>query len=664
MRKVLAIATVSLLFFGCGKSLQESSGAPDIITANPVKRSYFVFDPFSKEPNSPIGIPFPNDLFWKEGKVVLNVERAKDPEERALYEAVNSLNLKGLSPNTPIFVPLSSDREIDLESLKGRFFLFDLTSLKELAEGGSPQSPIDCTSSLVFLQEGRYLKFYPVKPLSPGHEYLFVILSGVKDFEGKEVLPAQIYNQLESTEPLKDKELEKLREAYQTELYGKVFPLLTKLTGIEFNRESVEEAFTFTTANKTLSLEDFKSIEAYLKGETSTLQVEGLPYSNIQAELDGILQVLNSANFIAFLKGLAQKATLERGILTFPAVSIRKLGELLTVLGKVKSGDLDPNGVNWGDYISFIPLFVGNKENYDGEVYIFQHGLGSSKERAGELLEGIPLTVVAIDLPFHGDYTSLTSSQEPDPNCLNEEGKGSGKCFLTGNPISDRLNIYQAVFNIALLEKLLREGTYDLNGDGKTDVPRKVNFVGVSMGSITGEVAFKSSTLDRAVFSVGGGNLVSIVDSAKNQLIESLLESTGIKKNTNAYGVVLGLFQLILDPADPTFHGLTPERAQDCLFQSACCDTVVPPVSNRAFGNSLYGNATPVYLRTFQDFEDPPAEPKWYVYGDASHWVIHSFLLKSSLENYPEVAPHTDEEYLKAATKGAQRQAYKFLTSD
>ncbi len=664
MKKVLTLVAVSLLFFGCGKSLQESSGAPDIITANTVKRSYFVFDPFSREPNSPIEIPFPNDLFWKEGKVVLNLERAKSPEEKALYEAVNSLNLKGLSPNTPIFVPLSSDREIDLETLKGRFFLFDLTSLIELAEGGSPQSPIDCTSSLAFLQEGRYLKFYPVKPLFPGHKYLFVILSGVRDFEGKEVLPAQVYNQLELEKPLEDKELEKLREFYQTELYGKVFPLLTKLTGIEFNRESVEEAFTFTTADKTLSLKDFKLIEAYLEGKGEVLQVEGLPYSGVQGEIGGIVQVLNSADFTAFLRSLAQKATLERGIPVFPAVSIKKLGELLAVLGEVKSGDLDPNSVNWGDYISFIPLFVGNKEKYSGEVYIFQHGLGSSKERAGELLDGIPLTVVAIDLPFHGDYTSLTSSQEPDPNCLNEEGKGNGKCFLTGNPVTDRLNIYQSVFNIVLLEKLLRKGTYDLNGDGLADVPQKVNFVGVSMGSITGEIAFKGSTINRAVFSVGGGNLVSIVDSAKNQLIESFLENTGIKKNTNSYGVMLGLFQLILDPADPTFHRLSSERAQNCLFQSACCDTVVPPVSNRAFGNSLYGNATPVYLKTFQDFENPPAEPKWYVYGDASHWVIHSFLLKSSLENYPEVASHTDEEYLKAATKGAQKQAYKFLTSD
>ncbi len=664
MRKLLTAVSLSLILFGCGKSLQESSEAPNIITANTVERSYFVFDPFSKEPNSLIGIPFPNDLLWKEGKVVLNAEEVEDPEKKALYEAVNLLNLKGLSPNTPIFVPLSSDREIDLSTLKGRFFLFDLTSLQELAEGSSPQSPIDCTLNLSFLQEGNYLKFYPVKPLSPGHRYLFVILKGVKDAEGKEVLPAQVYNQLESTQPLEDKELEKLREVYQTELYGKVFPLLTKLTGVEFNRETVDEAFTFTTADKTLSLKDFKAIEAYLKGESDSLQVEGLPYSQVQSEVGEIVQVLNSAQFTAFLKDLAQKATLQMGAPIFPAVSIGKLGELLVVLNEVKSGNLDPNSVNWGDYISFIPVFIGNKDRYNGEVYIFQHGLGSSKERARELLEGIPLTVVAIDLPFHGDYTSLTSSQEADPNCLNEEGKGSGKCYLTGNPVSDRLNIYQSVFNIVLLEKLLREGTYDLNGDGQSETPQKVSFVGVSMGSITGEIAFKNSTINRAVFSVGGGNLVSIVDSAKNQLIESLLESTGVKKNTNAYGVMLGLFQLILDPADPTYYSLSQERAQNCLFQSACCDTVVPYISNEAFANSLYENATPIYLKTVEDFEDPPIEPSWYVYGDTSHWVIHSFLLTSSLENYPEVAPHTDEEYLRAATEGAQRQAYKFLTSD
>ena len=678
MRRLLSFALISGLFFSCGGSLQDTSSTSAIVNYNPIDRSYLVFDPFSKEADSPLGLPFPNDILLAQdgGYLEIDTSGVSDPGKRALYEAINSLKVKGFSPNTPIFIPLSSDRKIDLSTLKGRVYLIDLTALSELASGravSSPFSLVDHTSRLQALQDGNYLKFYPVRPLEAGHRYLFVILKGIKDEEGKELLPAQVYNQLESKEPLSDPRLEALREEYRSELYEKLFPLLSQLSGVEFNEESVDEAFTFTTADRTLSAGDFGAIESYLKGETSSLRVSGLPYSSLSSDFNAFLRPLSDENFVKFLAGLTSYFSAKEGRPLFPAISVKELGAFVEKVGEVApeiaGGELSFGDVDWSQFVKFIPVYIGNTGLYRGKVYIFQHGLGGNRLRAQALEKGISLPVVAIDLPLHGDYTTLTDSQQPDPSCVAEvDGKtvATGRCFLTGNVVSDRLNVYQAAFNLLLLEKLLKKGVYDLNGDGYPDVPSEVDFVGVSMGSITGELAYAGSTvIDKAVFSVGGGNYVSIIDSAKNELIEGLLSSTGLKKNTNAYAFTLGIFQLILDPADPSYFPLSSDKAGRTLFQSACCDTVVPPVSNHSFAVSLFGSTvSPVELKTVSDFENPPAEPGWYVYGDQEHWVTHSFLLRWTLDGYPEVEGHTTEDYLEAATRGAQKQADLFLNSD
>ncbi|WP_457679154.1 hypothetical protein [Thermovibrio sp.] len=660
MKRLLSLSLLGLILISCGGKLQNFSSSPqEEVNYNPIERSYLVFDPYSTKAEQPVGIPFPNDLLFSStgGYLKVDLSKIEDPEERALFEAINRLNLKGFSPNTPIFIPLSSDRDLDLSSLKGRYYLIDLTLLKELSTKGTPSelfSLIDHSVRLYPLQDGNYLKFYPVKPLEAGHQYLFVLLSGIKDSEGKELLPSQVYNELESTTPLSDDSLEKVREFYQSKIYGELFPLLTQLSGVKFDRDTVLEAFTFTTADKTLSLSDFKSIEDFLSGESSKLEVSGLSYLAVQSEVNNLNLV--ASQVAPLLKELAISESLREGRPVFPAVSVRKLSDFLKVASQVSAGLLDPKVVNWGDYLNFIPLLIGNGSYYDGKLFVFQHGLGSSKEKALNLEEVVKIPFVAIDLPYHGDYTKLTLSDQFE--C------GEGKCFLTGNVVSDRLNIYQAQFNLLVLSNLLKLGTYDLDGDGAPDAPSEVDFVGVSMGSITGEVAYSvGSSFSKAAFSVGGGNLVSIIDSARNELIEGLLSQTGLKKNTNGYVFTLGIFQTILDPADPSYYPLSPQKSEKSLFQSACCDTVVPFVSNLSFAYSLFGvGAKPVVLDAVEEFQEPPSSSGWYQFGDPEHWVIHSFLTGWNLESYPEVAPHTNEDYLKEATLGAQKQVYLFLS--
>ena len=178
MKKLLAALTVLSIISSCGGSLQSSSGAPSQINTQNTERSYLVFDPFSKSANQPLGIPFPNDIFWASQKrgetyVSLDTSSVSDPAEKLLFEAINQLHIKGLSPNTPIFIPLSSNEPLEMASLNGKFLLVDLTVLRELSQAQSDEEkakliPLLIQSNRLYVsQDGRYLKFYPVNPLRP-----------------------------------------------------------------------------------------------------------------------------------------------------------------------------------------------------------------------------------------------------------------------------------------------------------------------------------------------------------------------------------------------------------------------------------------------------------------------------------------------------------------
>jgi len=571
-----------------------------------------VFDPIATDRGAPIGIPFPIDTLFKEtgGYLYLDTSEINDPAKKALYEAINRLKIKGFSSNTPIIVPLINDIPIDASSLAGKYLLIDLDT-KE-----------DHTDRLTFKQDGRYLKFYPVKPLEPGHKYAFLLLDGIKDANGNPLISPQVFNSLE-----------------EEGLFDPIYQ------AVGLSRKDVLEAFTFTTADKTLSSQDLGAIKAYLISlqndpNTPFPTINGLSYESIENDyknldnaVDGILGLVLSSQEL--------KNYVRSGL--FPAFDVTKLSELSL---KVASGE----AFDIKDYVKFIPVFIGNRENYNGSVYIFQHGLGGYKEQAENLLNDINLPVVAIDLPFHGDYTKLTENSETE--C------GEGKCFLTSNVAQNRFNIYQAVFNLRLLEKLLRSGLYDIDGDGTGDTPTKVNFLGISMGAITGSIYAGFGSPDKVVLNVGGANLISVVDTAENETIRALLEATGVEKNTYAYAYLLGVFQLILDPADPAYLAITD--TSKTLLQNAYGDTVVPNVSNGALAKRV-GFDSYLSVENPDPTSPPPPSSGWYMFGSEENWVHHGFLLHTEIDKYPEAEGKLDLQFVEKAQGAARKQINDFF---
>ena len=630
-------------------------------------------------------IPFPNDIAWAEtGGTVAFPVPADDPAAAALYTAVNALSLKGFSPNTPIAIPLENETAIDPASLSEKIRMVNLKALTgvlyaalslgnpmtanpetisaEVAAGlagldaagwNRVRGAVAAESARIFdarvkvTQTGRFIKIYPLSPLSPDAPYM-VFIEGERvdpvtgdftlftDVNGIRVSAPPYYKLLKSDETLTGSTaaLEPLRQQY-----APLFNLFLPALGT--NANNVLMLFTFTTADRTLSTGDFAAIAGYLAGAVPTL--------------DAVAAAVAESSNLPYTDGAgtltigAEYAAVESQIPPMTAVDLPAPGRFVSV--DIGSPSLDQTAV---------PYALFNGDAYTGEIAIFQHGFTRQKTDAAALALGLPMPILAMDLPRHGDRTTA--------------GLTSGADFLTPNLPQDRLNFYQSYFDMTVMLRNLAAGLFDLDGDGvrnlpgeaitdPDDQPDRIHFVGQSLGAITGSVftARNADALDRIALSVGGANFSALVDEATSAEIQGLTASLGVERNTTPYFAALGLVQTIFDPADPVFLA-GPAAADRTIIQSAYEDTVVPNTTNEVLAY-LIGHPDPIRVTMFDS--PPAAEAGWYLFGGApgreANWVNHGFLLNPSIDGNPEAEGKLDAAYVLGAHQAAMAQINAFL---
>lgn len=154
-------------------------------------------------------LPVPNDVVWANTNyTVMLPTNSTDPAENALYSAIDKLKIKGLSPNAPIAIPLSSTEPLDKDSLTNNIYLINTQVLagaiyQALSQMGMQPPGTDLASILTSLsqlsvdslqalisnldlenididdikvvQDGNYIKIFPLKPLAPGAQFLVVL---------------------------------------------------------------------------------------------------------------------------------------------------------------------------------------------------------------------------------------------------------------------------------------------------------------------------------------------------------------------------------------------------------------------------------------------------------------------------------------------------------
>ncbi len=638
-------------------------------------------------------LPLPNDIVWArtEGRVYLPPP-ADSPQQAALYTAINALELKGLSPNTPIAIPLENATPIDEAALQTNIRLINYSTMLGLVYGalelGNPaeatadeiiagikaqiaaapqetmgiiQQTIGANMGLIFagslevVQESNFIKIYPLKPLSPASNYLAVILKRAcqgpcaegdpgtpfTDINGVMVREPLLYEFLKLDEPLTGAvaALEDLRLKYAP-IYNDLLPL----AGID--KDNTLEVFTLTTADKTLSVQDFGALSAYLQQFVTgqgdmTLddlaaaigESTNLPYSAVSAEYDGIHASLPE------MTGVNLNSDLEPEPGVFISIDI--------------AASTPDNPVR-----TTLEYELFNGEAYDPAaktIALYQHSWNWSKENIEYIVgpNGLPLPGIGIDLPFHGSRVN--------------PGIPSGAEFFSVNLPQNRINLYQSYVDMTIFLRNLRAGLFDLDGDGVVfipgftepdpdDVPNQVFFIGNSLGAITGSVfaSYNIDALDKIVLNTGAANTAALFDSSPN--LESLMSGLGVDKNSTEYFTTLGVLQLLMDPADPV-NLVKPAISAKTLIQSAFGDRTTSNVVNRILAAAA---GHPQQISVVDMAASPPAEPGWYMFGGApDRYVAHEFLL---WPNVGDSDDRFDPDYVLGAYETARDQVARFLT--
>lgn len=778
MKKQIAYMLSVLLVFtlySCG----GSSGGPHLggassqsgyqLTSNSLA---LYFDP--TDPTKDI-VPFPNDILLQSTEnraaatpqtgIYIPTTGVTDPATLAFYTAINKLYLQGLSPNTPITIPLATNTiQLNQQQLQNNITAIDITRFvgkilytylrtylyqkqpsdqdycslyyhnsdnKTLALGCadtilgyySQTSPSTLqtflsnvypavVTPLIVKQNGNVINGYPAVPFNPGDQYAVAVKNGIDKLQSSTL--AQL---LIGDKPLTGSlaPLEKLRQSY--------VGLLPLFQAVGIPKDNILEMFTFKVASKTLGLNDYGQILDVVKGikTPSEMVIKGYPYAyldNMTYSTDNTTdEYMNKIDPLSDLPLVCSQVPglqITDNKTYFKDINVNQLSIVGPIALNLKENSDNSTIVatdcykifdNATLYDNVTTAIYGNTSNPSG-IIIFQHGFGRDKSDAGILANDPNLEnyeIFAMDLPWHGDRIPpyYVDNQTEKEQLIKECPKG--KCYLTSNPISDVMNIYQSLLDMHTFTKLVYAG------DAKTmaaygQPPLPVYFVGQSMGSITGSMllnldnitysaALASSQLpvnnyiSKAVLNVGGANYSAILTNATNPEIMGLLCSA-LKIPTNqctpanvakyrdtiSYNMTIALFQLVLDPVDPAFMARNPSIKDKVLLQSAYHDTLVPNTSNEILYNDYNTPAFPYTRFSPQIISCSStgvlANSGWYMYKGASpyDWINHGFIVHTAdtldelNEMYPSAAGHMSLECVNSAEELSRQQVNDFFS--
>ncbi|RME27787.1 MAG: hypothetical protein D6806_04090, partial [Deltaproteobacteria bacterium] len=214
-KNAIAVLFILVLGAGCGEELSHTDGGTTYGTTT----AYFA--PDADQPARSL-LPLPNILATnlEVFPPTLSVLQSQCVEpgsvsEQLLVRIDQSLNGFATFGKGSIMAFFGS--EVDLDSFGGKVFLYDLGSVEPGGAGPDLQNPI--TVSLVQTSTPKFIQgcsaepamvptvlLIPVDsaglpvPLEPAHLYGVVMLAGIKDAEGYDVLPSYAWTLIRSPE--------------------------------------------------------------------------------------------------------------------------------------------------------------------------------------------------------------------------------------------------------------------------------------------------------------------------------------------------------------------------------------------------------------------------------------------------------------------------------
>lgn len=457
-----------------------------------------------------------------------------------LLDSMGSLNeLSGFGTNGGILVrftePVTGSPTTADDSTTGEWQLWNL----------SADSPERVPFEVKVLEDGLSAIVWPLRPLALGSQHAFVITSAATADDGGCITAADTTRQL---------------------LYGDALPEHP-------NAEST--AATYRAALDTLGYrpDDVSVLTVYTTHDETQVWREAAAVTKAET-------VPWTSNAECTNRGNIDECTLTI--------------ELLDRRNDVGLVDLSIEPT-----VAEIPLTVWLPADRTGPIPagVYGHGLGSRRSEgylAARIVEGEQIAIFAMEAVDHGDHPSTGGSGAEDVDAA-LGFLGLDLTTLSINSRKLRGNFDQTNLDRLRLLNAIQQNP-DLDGDGvdDIDVSGGIGYVGVSLGAILGsQLLSVSPEVDGAIYSVGGGRLMSIVTDTEaladfDDLIAAIVGSR------ERFDRLVPIAQHVVDPADSALWAahLLDDRFDDeeppsLLVQVAIEDEVVPKTSGHALARAL-----------------------------------------------------------------------------
>ena len=231
---------------------------------------------------------------------------------------------------------------------------------------------------------------------------------------------------------------------------------------------------------------------------------------------------------------------------------------------------------------------------------LFGHGIGGDINNVyilDEIIEGMPITRIAIDAVAHGEHP-MASSGASFQVVLDFFALDIGTQTLQA--LKARDNFRQSTYDKLQLVELLHQDP-DMNADGRSDLSLdKLGYYGLSLGGIMGvELLSLEPRIDLGLLAVPGARLVSVLTdgSVIGDFKSAIYLLVGGKE---VFDGLTPLAQVLLDAADPGTYApyiygekrsWTTNQSNvthpHLLMQMAMNDEIVPNTANAALARAF-----------------------------------------------------------------------------
>jgi dienelactone hydrolase len=563
-----------------GKLKQEQILAMWIFTVS--TQTELIYDPTAGV------IPFGNVILidQKTGLVNIPPVAGETAEEKDLREGLNQLD--GFSTQGSYYVPYSGT--LDETTLKYGTSVIAIDVDQGLPmPGGALEFSVE--------ERGPAVVVKPTKPLKEGNQYAVVLISrfekgelkpkedkGLKDAQGRRVVPASFMALKRSEHPLYDPTAKKSLVSVLDDATAATAEaaraghkdLFDALVALQVEREDVVSAWVFKTQSIT------KPMTSLVTSSLSKLTAPKLT-----GAIDTTL-----TNFPAGVPKDGLGGWVPSGTFTSWLALDETKGTLHPDPGQGKSIAIP--------YMMAVPKGAAPATGWP--VAIFQHAIQRSRKDflgIANSLAKAGIATISFDLPYHGARSWCTIDAhcqgEPPGGCnvdtgvcstilADTDGDGvvdaSGAHFLnTENVFAIRDNFRQAVVDLAALALTIDKGGAS-GVSGLALDKNKVYIVGQDIGGSVAAMTMAVSDIPaRGVFNVTGAPLVDIMlgSPAFKQLKDDTLKKFGITEGSLDYlQKIAGIFHMAIDPGDAgNFAAMLDPKS--VMIQVAGQDQVIPP---------------------------------------------------------------------------------------